>query len=51
MKFTPKEKERLFIKYGPCALVTGASSGIGLETSQRLAEAGFKLVMIARNEE
>jgi NADP-dependent 3-hydroxy acid dehydrogenase YdfG len=31
MKFTTKEKNKLKSKYGDWAVVTGASSGIGLE--------------------
>lgn len=34
-----------------CILVTGASSGIGLETCKILASSGYRVVMIARNEE
>jgi hypothetical protein len=36
-------------KYGPWALVTGASSGIGLELAGQLATAGLNLVLNARN--
>lgn len=37
-------------KYGPWALVTGASIGIGKEISKQLAEQGLNIVAIARNE-
>ncbi len=37
-------------KYGPWALVTGASSGIGKALSEQLASSGFNIVAIARNQ-
>ena len=42
--------KNLLLKYGPWALVTGASSGIGEEFAKQLASLKFNIVFVARRE-
>lgn len=51
MQLSEKEIKRLKRKYGEWAVVTGASSGIGLEITRQLAFCGINLVIVARNYE
>lgn len=48
MELSSKEKIRLKTNYGEWAVVTGASSGIGLELATQLASAGINLVIHGR---
>lgn len=49
MQLSNNEKQRLKTKYGEWAIITGASSGIGLEIATQLATAGFNLVINSRH--
>jgi uncharacterized protein len=49
MNFSDAEKSRLKNSYGNWAVVTGATSGIGLEIALRLGQAGFSLILNSRS--
>ncbi len=49
MILSAKEKQRIKTNYGPWAVITGATSGIGLELAMQLAQSGLNLAINARN--
>jgi len=49
MELSLNTKNRLKNKYGQWAIITGASSGIGLELATQLAKAGLNLVINSRH--
>ena len=48
---TTRGPGRLLDRYGPWAVVTGASSGLGLAAAEQLAALGFGVALVARRED
>ena len=46
-----RRREQFFDRYGPWAVVTGASSGIGRAIALELAESGLNLFLVARSQD
>lgn len=49
MNLSKREQNKLAQQYGPWAVVTGATSGIGKAIAIELAEAGLNLIVVARS--
>ncbi|KAJ8958902.1 hypothetical protein NQ318_019670 [Aromia moschata] len=49
--FIPNEETSLTKKYGPWALITGSTDGIGRAYAFELAKRGLSIVLVSRNEE
>ncbi len=51
MKPLDKSKSKFLTKYGPYALITGATDGIGKDFVYELARQGFSLLLVGRRKE